>query len=320
MKKILCAAAIAAVLTMQSSFGGYAAADEMQGRNTLKGAALAVSGGVTIELYLDIKDRSFTEFVLDGPNGQKKIPLDSVSSLLKGEHAGLYRLSYPVTMQQLGEQVTLSLSGAGGNCPLYKADGQSLYEGNTAKTSVRSYIDKVNSDSSAKQALKALVNALDAYSKKNDAQMLEKYKAAIQNYSKASNDGSTIDRIEIKDTDGQGCNYAFSYGGMDFKAEFTVNSATGKENWKIIDSYRVRSKADMEVICQALIDLHPVHGKDMVSFRTAKDMAEEWDLHNLAYDVLPEGRQRERAKDVDLDPDDQGRTLTDFIKKIASGS
>ncbi len=319
MKKALCTLLTALVLTMQGSFGDYAAAEEAQGRNTLKGAALVVSDGIIIDFYLDIKDRTFTEFVLDGPNGKKTVAIDSISSLIKGEHAGLYRLSYPVTMQQIGENVSITLSDSGSSCTLYKADGQSAYENDCAATSVKKYIDTINADSSAKTALKALVNALCAYAENNDAESFSKYKTAMENYSKAVSDGSTIERIEIKSTDGLGSNYSFNYGGMDFIAQFTVDQASGKENWKIIDSYRVRNKSDMKVICQALIDLHPVHGKDMVSFRTAADMADEWDLHNLAYDVLPEGRQKQRAKDVDLDPDDQGRTLSDFIKKITSG-
>lgn len=42
----------------------------------------------------------------------------------------------------------------------------------------------------------------------------------------------------------------------------------------------------MTLICQALADEHPVHGADLVSYRTAEDMAYEWQQHNIAYQLL----------------------------------
>lgn len=71
----------------------------------------------------------------------------------------------------------------------------------------------------------------------------------------------------------------------------------------------------MVSICQALLDVHPVHGSDMQSIRTAEDMAYEWLQHNLAYELLPEDNPwRRNAKDVDLNPEDQNKTFREMYE------
>ena len=63
----------------------------------------------------------------------------------------------------------------------------------------------------------------------------------------------------------------------------------------------------MYIICQALIDLHQIHGKDMVSYRTADDMVYEWEVHNLAYAMISDDDpMKSHVRDVDFDPQDQG--------------
>ncbi len=113
--------------------------------------------------------------------------------------------------------------------------------------------------------------------------------------------------INLTATDSQGKNYTFSYDGEEYKAIYT------KDNWQIVDSYKIGNEDDMVIICQALIDEKPIHGKDMVSFRTAEDMAYEWDIHNFAYMILSEDDPiRKKAKDVDFDLEDQGRDFEEF--------
>ncbi len=115
--------------------------------------------------------------------------------------------------------------------------------------------------------------------------------------------------IALTDTDGAGKNYTFTYDGKNFDAIYTP------DNWKIKDSYRVQNSADMLIICQALIDVHPVHGKDMESYRTAEDMVYEWKIHNIAYEYLADDDSlKSHARDVDFDPNDQGLTLEEFYK------
>ena len=95
-----------------------------------------------------------------------------------------------------------------------------------------------------------------------------------------------------------------------FSAIYTPN------NWKIIDSYKITNKQDIIVICEELIKIHPVKGEDGISFRTAEDMAYEWVQHNLAYSLLPEGNEwRNNAKDVDLNPEDQGKNIIELYEK-----
>ncbi|MBQ9437380.1 MAG: hypothetical protein IJU50_03535 [Lachnospiraceae bacterium] len=119
---------------------------------------------------------------------------------------------------------------------------------------------------------------------------------------------STAD-INLRNIDGIDRYYVFSYGGEEFSARYK------SDVWTITDSYKITSTSDIMIICQALQDIHPIHGRDRKSYRTPADMAFEWQQHNLAYWLLPEGNAwRVRAKSVDLDPDDQGRTFDEIYE------
>ena len=115
--------------------------------------------------------------------------------------------------------------------------------------------------------------------------------------------------INLHDVDGADTNYAFTYKGEEFRAQYYY------DNWTIFDSYKITNKHDMKKICQALIDIHPIHGKDYESYRTADDMAYEWKQHNLAYKYLPEDNAwRPSAANVDFDPEDQGRSFEEIYE------
>ena len=124
----------------------------------------------------------------------------------------------------------------------------------------------------------------------------------------------SADDIDLHDIDGNGENYAFTYNGEEIYAYYTP------DNWKIVDSYKVDSRDDIFIICGALSEIHPIHGSDGESYRQPDDMAAEWFVHNLAYLVLPEDDNRKQnAKDVDLDPEDQDKTVYDFYRKRILG-
>lgn len=119
---------------------------------------------------------------------------------------------------------------------------------------------------------------------------------------------SSPEDINLTDT-GDGKNYTFTYGDEEFSAIYT------EDNWKIIDSYKISNVDDNLIICQALIDEHPIHGSDLVSYRTAEDMAYEWLQHNIAYEILPDDNSmKSHAKDVDLDPQDQGKDFDEIYE------
>ncbi len=120
---------------------------------------------------------------------------------------------------------------------------------------------------------------------------------------------SSVSDIGLYDTDGAGKNYSFTYGGETFRAYFDG------ESWTIYDSYRVTSESDMKIICQALISVHPVLGRDRQSYRTPDDMAYEWTQHNIAFEFVPaDSHWYSSAKDVNLDPDDQGRSIEEIYE------
>jgi hypothetical protein len=119
---------------------------------------------------------------------------------------------------------------------------------------------------------------------------------------------SSPEDIGLHDTDGDGVNYIFSYGGEEFCA------LCEPENWHITDSCKIVDEGDILMICQALIAVHPIHSADMQSYRTAEDMAFEWHQHNLAYSLLPDSSDwKSNARDVDLDSKDEGKGLLDFL-------
>ncbi len=120
---------------------------------------------------------------------------------------------------------------------------------------------------------------------------------------------SGVEDVGLKDLTGAGTDYAFIYDGTPYAAKYTP------DNWEITDSYRITNAMDMAIICQALINEHPIHGKDMVSFRTCDDMAYEWIQHNVAYSFLPEDSPWiNSVKNVDLDPKDQGKSYRDLYE------
>ena len=119
---------------------------------------------------------------------------------------------------------------------------------------------------------------------------------------------SSVDDIELTDISGKGSRYNFVYGDETFDVLYYT------DNWKIKNSYKINNESDITIICQALINEHPVHGSDLVSYRTADDMAYEWIQHNLAYALLTEGTFKNKAKDVDLNPADQGKTFQEMYK------
>ena len=115
--------------------------------------------------------------------------------------------------------------------------------------------------------------------------------------------------INLYDIDGKARNYSFIYNNTTYTATYT------KDNWKIKDSYTIKSRKDMAIICQALIEIHPIHGKDMISYRTAEDMVDEWVQHNLAYNFLSEDNKwKNNAKDVDFNPEDQGKSMKEMYE------
>ena len=120
---------------------------------------------------------------------------------------------------------------------------------------------------------------------------------------------SSAEELNFHETDGSKEEYSFTYDGKEFKARYS------DDNWTIFDSYRILNEDDIRIICKKLIDIHPVHGSDLKSYRTPDDMAYEWQQHNLAFIVLPKDDPlRENAKNVDLDPADQGRSLQEIYE------
>ncbi len=110
-------------------------------------------------------------------------------------------------------------------------------------------------------------------------------------------------------------NYSFSYGDETFTAHYTPYLGG---DWKIVDSYKITNRADMIIICEALLKESKVCGC-ITHYRTAKDMADEWEIHNQGYVVAKNygmASAVDRLKDVDLDKKDQGKTFDEFLAEF----
>ncbi len=120
---------------------------------------------------------------------------------------------------------------------------------------------------------------------------------------------SSADDLGLNDISGDGSSFTFTYDGEEYSAIYT------EDNWKIIDSYKITRWDDIVIICQALKDIHPIHTCDLTAYREADDMAYEWLQHNIAYTILPDSSQwKANAKDVDINPADQGRNIYEMYK------
>ena len=61
-------------------------------------------------------------------------------------------------------------------------------------------------------------------------------------------------------------------------------------------------------------------GIDGESFREPEDMAYEWIQHNIAYNILPDDNSwKANAKDVDINPADQNKSLYEMYKSKTGG-
>ena len=125
----------------------------------------------------------------------------------------------------------------------------------------------------------------------------------------AFSDEDLISTDDINLRTENGYDYTFTYHDEDFRVLYTYNS------WKIYDSWKIMNPFDIMHICTVLSNEHPIPSRDYQSFRTPSDMTYEWVQHNIAYLELPEDNHwRNDAKNVDLDPRDQGRTIKEYYQ------
>ena len=113
--------------------------------------------------------------------------------------------------------------------------------------------------------------------------------------------------IELLDIDGNKTNYTFIYNDEEYVTWFK------EDTWHIVDSYKITNEDAMIKICEALMNEHKIPSKDRKSYREIDDLVYEWKQHNIIYEMLPNSSKwKSHAKDVDLDPDDQGKSFKEL--------
>ncbi|MCR5142222.1 MAG: dockerin type I repeat-containing protein [Ruminococcus sp.] len=123
-------------------------------------------------------------------------------------------------------------------------------------------------------------------------------------------------KADMHCTDGINSKYQFTCNGRTFTAVYTENKEKGLYNWKITDSYQITKTSDMLFICRLLAERHPIPTAALngMSFRSADNMAMEWDAHNYVYGITAIGSSwNDRAKDVDIDPTGDGMNRNNFF-------
>ena len=164
----------------------------------------------------------------------------------------------------------------------------------------------INSDSS--DVIVKLVKALYAYNY-----------AANMYFEASAGSAPTLSEtdftVNFDSSDDYADNYSFTYGDETFLVHYTPYLGG---DWKIVDSFKITNRADMVIICEKLLKINQVEGR-ITQYRTAKDMADEWEIHNQGYKIaksLSMASAVERLKDVDLDKKDQGKTFDDFLAEF----
>ena len=175
--------------------------------------------------------------------------------------------------------------------------------------SALSYAYSVLSEREPSDDLVKLVKALYAYT----------FAANIYFERDSGDEEPTLDSSDFKLNDLGNWQYSFTYGGEEFSVGlyFPVGC-----DWQIVDSYKITNRADMIVICEALLREHKIGGC-ITRYRTARDMADEWEIHNRGYSIVKDlaymASAANRLKNVDLDKKDQGKTFDDFLKSFLAG-
>ena len=130
-------------------------------------------------------------------------------------------------------------------------------------------------------------------------------------YSQTGRERLKDNTVEITQSEDENT-YTFVYDGKEYRAIYSEYE--DKNNWHIENSREIRNHNDMKKICEALNDIHPIIGRDGTN-RTSEDMMTEWAYHNFAFYIfIPFNiKIREQARHVDLDTDDQGKGLFDWV-------
>ena len=200
---------------------------------------------------------------------------------------------------------------------LLTACGNNVTKNDRAESSVKTEIPSaVETESSAESIAESVAESVQEEAESSYAENIEDIVEEMNEEAEEEKGLLTsAEDIHLTDIDGWETNYSFEYGGETYSAVYTP------DNWKIIDSYKITSEEDMIIICGALADINPVHGSDGESYRTPEDMAYEWGQHNIAYDILPDDNSwKANAKDVDINPADQNKSLYEMYKSKTGGS
>ena len=124
-------------------------------------------------------------------------------------------------------------------------------------------------------------------------------------------EGILDENLELEGTEDMYESYSINYGSDVLTAIYE------DEEWQIIDSYKVKSCADMELICEKLNEIHtiPASESSQEKTREPKDMTFEWLQHNMIYDILPDDSEwKESTKHVNLNAADQGKTYIEIYE------
>ena len=133
-------------------------------KDVINGASLTLEGDIGVNFYVTLEDASAaTTFVMNGPDGEKRVDVASLSKLTEGDYVGAYKVSYQVAPSDMDQNIVLSLENANGEKLMIYRPAGTAYDGRQITYSVKKYVEKAKNLGTDHAKLATLCEKLDVY-------------------------------------------------------------------------------------------------------------------------------------------------------------
>ena len=133
-------------------------------RDIVNGASLTLEGDIGVNFYVTLDDASAAmTFVMNGPDGEKRVDVASLSKLTEGDYVGAYKVSYQVAPSDMDQNIVFSLENANGEKLMIYRPAGTAYDGRQITYSVKKYVEKAKNLGTDHAKLATLCEKLDVY-------------------------------------------------------------------------------------------------------------------------------------------------------------
>jgi hypothetical protein len=135
---------------------------EFEAMNIINSANITLGGELGLNFYLTIPDDVVTagaKVVMDGPEGEKKVVLSSLTK----DDKGRYKVTYKIKAVYINENVSLNVTDSDGNTlDLFKASGSQV-DNNTLVYSIYDYVQSAKADTALTEKERNMVDTMYTY-------------------------------------------------------------------------------------------------------------------------------------------------------------